>query len=314
MDGLADLNGLSLAELYRSLAGTGLVGRLVELGRDEDLGSAGDVTTEACFGEEERGKVVSARIVARVECIVSGLAALGDVAACFGGGIEVVERSADGERVCAGSVVAEVRGAVGAVLGMERLALNVLGRLSGVATLTRRYVETVAREAPGSPARLLDTRKTTPGLRVLEKYAVRCGGGMCHRIGLHDAVLIKDNHLAGVGIERLGGFVEDAAGWARAHRAVRFVEVEVDTLEQLRVLLLLEPGVLDVILLDNMTVEVLAQAVLMRNDALSGVLLEASGGVSLGTVGGIARTGVDRISVGALTHQSVGMDFGMDFA
>lgn len=313
MDELADLNEMSLGESYRSLSGTGLVGRLLELGRDEDLGSVGDITTEACFGAEGLGRVVSARIGARVGCIVSGLAALGDVAACFGGGIEVVERCADGASVRAGSVVAEVRGAVGAVLGMERLALNLLGRLSGVATLTRRYVDAVAREAPGSRARLLDTRKTTPGLRVLEKYAVRCGGGMCHRMGLHDAVLIKDNHLTGVGPDGLGAFVEEAAGWARAHRAVRFVEVEVDTLEQLRVLLKLSPGVVDVVLLDNMSVEQLAQAVLLRDDAASGVLLEASGGVTLETVGGIARTGVDRISVGALTHQSVGMDFGLDF-
>jgi nicotinate-nucleotide pyrophosphorylase (carboxylating) len=164
-------------------------------------------------------------------------------------------------------------------------------------------------------ARLYDTRKTTPGLRVLEKYAVRCGGGMCHRIGLFDAVLIKDNHIAGVGLAELAGVVSGAARKARAERReLQFVEVEVDSLDQLERVLTLERGVVDIVLLDNMGPPELRRAVQMRDASKCEPELEASGGVALQSVRAIAETGVERISAGTLTHGAVWMDVAMDVA
>jgi nicotinate-nucleotide pyrophosphorylase (carboxylating) len=192
------------------------------------------------------------------------------------------------------------------LLAMERTALNFLQRLSGVATMTARFVDEVA----GTRALILDTRKTTPGWRALEKYAVRCGGGTNHRIGLHDAVLIKDNHLAW--LAEGGDPIGRAVGLARAGapEGTKFIEVEVDTLEQLDRALEVGP---DIILVDNLGPEKLAEAVRRRDAKAPGVLLEASGGVNLSTVGAIARSGVDRISVGALTHSAPALDIGLDF-
>jgi len=168
----------------------------------------------------------------------------------------------------------------------------------------------------GCAAKLLDTRKTTPGLRVLEKYAVRCGGGFCHRLGLHDAVLIKDNHLAGLTPTEVAARVGEAAERAAKLRAggakINFFEVEVDTLEQFDALLTLPAGKIDFVLLDNMPPAMLAQAVAKRDAAGLPILLEASGGVNLESIGEIAKSGVDRISVGGLTHQAVSIDIGLD--
>lgn len=310
---LPDLNALSLDGLYRALTSGGLARRLFELMRDEDVGEGrarGDVTSLACFtGREQR---VIARLVAREACRVAGLATIAELAEVFGVEVESTLRSADGRAANEGELLAELEGPWSGLLTLERSLLNLCSRLSGVATLTARYVAEIERVAPGSPARLFDTRKTTPGLRVLEKYAVRCGGGMCHRIGLHDALLIKDNHLAHVGPGQLGAFVREAAARARADRAIRFVEVEVDRLEQLDELLALGEGVVDVVLLDNMGEEMLREAVASRDRAGARIELEASGGVNLDTVGGIARTGVERISVGALTHGARAVDLALD--
>jgi nicotinate-nucleotide pyrophosphorylase (carboxylating) len=161
-------------------------------------------------------------------------------------------------------------------------------------------------------ARLYDTRKTTPGLRVLEKYAVRCGGGMCHRIGLFDAVLIKDNHIVGVGLDRLAAVVAEASRRARDEREVSFVEVEVESLAQLERVLGLGPGIVDIVLLDNMGLDDLRRAVAMRDASASKPALEASGGVRLDTVRAIAETGVERISAGTLTHGATWLDVAMD--
>jgi nicotinate-nucleotide pyrophosphorylase (carboxylating) len=210
---------------------------------------------------------------------------------------------ADGSPVARGTVLATVSGPLRSILVAERTALNFLQRLGGVASLTRKFVDAVV----GFRAKLLDTRKTTPGWRLLEKYAVRMGGGANHRIGMYDGILIKDNHLAG-----LGGDVRQAVERARAYpgNAGLPVEVEVDTLEQLEAALAARA---DIVLLDNMPPETMRSAVARRDAVSPGTLLEASGGVNLSTVRDIAATGVDRISVGALTHSAAALDIALDY-
>jgi nicotinate-nucleotide pyrophosphorylase (carboxylating) len=201
------------------------------------------------------------------------------------------------------------------LLTLERTMLNLVGRLSGVATQTARYVHAMRSANGEAPrAKLYDTRKTTPGLRVLEKYAVRCGDGHSHRMGLFDAVLIKDNHVAGLSPAELPAYVRQASERARelAGGTLQFVMCEVDELEQLDALLTLPRGVLDIVLLDNMGVERLREAARRRDQMAPWLELEASGGVTIETIGAIATTGVDRISVGALTHSAVQLDVAMD--
>jgi len=224
----------------------------------------------------------------------------------------------DRQEATIGASVARMEGPARGLLRAERLVLNLLGRLSGIATLTRQYVEAVR----GTQARIYDTRKTTPGWRRLEKYAVRCGGGHNHRTGLFDAVLIKDNHLALGADPAAGNSVrytpaeavrrarQFLAGQTGAASGAAIVEVEVDTLEQLDEVLAAAP---DIVLLDNMSPAMLAEAVARRNAAGSAAELEASGGVSLATVRPIALSGVERISVGALTHSAVCLDVGLDW-
>ena len=213
----------------------------------------------------------------------------------------------DGDSVEAGTVLAFIAGPMRELLAMERTALNFLQRLSGVATLTARFVQAVR----GTNAVILDTRKTTPGWRALEKYAVRCGGGRNHRSGLFDAVLIKDNHLAWIESHDQADPIGAAISAARAGApAGTVIEVEVDTLDQLDRALECRP---DIILVDNIGPHGLAEAVRRRDERAPGVKLEASGGVSLATVADLARTGVDRISVGALTHSAPALDIGLDF-
>ncbi|CAN5858360.1 carboxylating nicotinate-nucleotide diphosphorylase [soil metagenome] len=260
----------------------------------EDLGRAGDVTAQACIDADAVMSVVFATrqngVVAGLACARLAILAL-DPQASF----EAVV--ADGDSVEAGAVLAKVTGNARAILSAERTALNLMGRLSGVATLTRAYVD----RTEGTSARIVDTRKTTPGLRHLEKYAVRCGGGVNHRFGLDDAILIKDNHVAAC------GGVANALKRARAFAGhLTKVELEVDSLEQLREAL---PHGADVIMLDNFSPNDLKKAV-----ALAGgkVVLEASGGVNLQTVRAIAESGVQVISVGALTHSAPVLDIGLD--
>jgi nicotinate-nucleotide pyrophosphorylase (carboxylating) len=201
-----------------------------------------------------------------------------------------------------------VSGSLRHMLAIERTLLNIVGRLSGIATLTRQYVESIT----GTKAVICDTRKTTPGMRNLEKYAVRCGGGTLHRIGLYDAALYKDNHLALIPAAQLAETVAVAAKQARTRNDVRFVEVEVDSLKQFHELLRIEPGVIDIVLLDNMSPSNMREAVKIRDTANPALQLEASGGVNLETVRAIAESGVDRISVGALTHSVTCLDVGLD--
>ncbi|MGI9383712.1 MAG: carboxylating nicotinate-nucleotide diphosphorylase [Methyloligellaceae bacterium] len=272
-----------------------LVYRTVSAALDEDLGLAGDVTTEATVPADQ---TVKAAIVARASGCIAGKALAEAAFKSFDHDAAFDAAVADGADVEAGQTVATVAGKARAVLTGERVALNFLSRLSGVASLTRTY----ARAVEGTGARICCTRKTTPGLRAFEKYAVRAGGGMNHRFGLHDAVLIKDNHIAAAG--GIAAAVERAR--ARAGHMVK-IEVEVDTLAQLDEVL---KRPVDAVLLDNMDLETLAEAVARVDGRM---LTEASGGISLETVRGIAETGVDLISVGALTHSAPALDLGLDF-
>lgn len=310
----SDLNSLDLATLYAHFEATGLVHRLFELARDEDLGpsglAGGDVTSAVSIGERE---TTTASVVMREPGVVAGLAALPLLARMLAPRARLELVSRDGSIIAERNIpMARVSGPTREILAFERPALNLLGRLSGIATLTGGFVQQIRAQGP-SRAELFDTRKTTPGLRVLEKYAVRCGGGRCHRIGLYDAVLIKDNHIAGVPVDRLATRVAEASRHARAQaRRPDFVEVEVDTLDQLGALLTLPPGVVDIVLLDNMPIEQLREAVRRRDASVARPLLEASGGVRLDTVAAIAQTGVERISCGAITHSAIWVDVALD--
>jgi nicotinate-nucleotide pyrophosphorylase (carboxylating) len=264
----------------------------------EDLGSRGDLTARYFLPE---AKEMSASVVVRSPGVVAGLPIAEEVARQVDEGLKFEARVQDGALVEAGTRVARLHGPVRSLVTAERTMLNYLQRLSGIATLTRRHVEAVA----GTGTKILDTRKTTPGWRWLEKYAVRCGGGHNHRMGLHDAVMVKDNHLAcGLG----GQDLLEAIARVKAEYPDVWVELEADTLAQVEKFLVI-PGV-DRILLDNMNLDDLRAAVAMAGGR---VPLEASGGVSLSTLPGIAATGVDFVSVGALTHSAVALDIALDF-
>jgi nicotinate-nucleotide pyrophosphorylase (carboxylating) len=273
-----------------------LIAPIVRAALAEDLGRAGDITSQACVPAEARLSVVWAArrpgVLAGLDCARLALAELAPEAR-----FNALAR--DGDTLSPGQVLARAEAPARAVLAAERTGLNLMGRLSGIATLTRAYVDAVA----GTGVRITDTRKTTPGLRQLEKYAVRCGGGVNHRFGLDDAILIKDNHVAACGGIRPA--LERAR--AAAGHLVK-VEIEVDGLDQLAEALPLSP---DVIMLDNFSLSDLRKAVAMTSGR---VTLEASGGVDLKTVRSIAETGVQVISVGALTHSAPGLDIGLDAA
>ncbi len=278
---------------------------LAELAKAEDIGGGADWTTEWLVPGGAKAK---ANIVARRDGVVAGLPTIEIVAQVFEAGIETELATGDGTDIVAGQLVAALSGNARELLTCERTILNFLGRLSGIATLTREHVERVA----ATKAKVYDTRKTLPGWRLLEKYAVGQGGGCNHRLGLSEAVMIKDNHVALAADE--GMTLAEAITRVRreqqsSHREM-IVEVEVDTLEQLAVVLRERP---DIVLLDNMLPATLEAAVALRNAAAPGVVLEASGGVNLETIATIASTGVDRISVGALTHSAVNFDFGLDW-
>ena len=265
---------------------------LIEQALKEDVGP-GDVTTRAVIPPGVRGK---GAILVKAHGVICGLQVAAEVFRAVDERISFRPRVREGEPVQPGDVVAEVEGPLRGILTAERTALNFLARLSGIATLTARFVDAVA------PYRavILDTRKTTPGWRVLEKYAVRCGGGRNHRMGLYDMVLIKDNHIAAC------GSISEAVRRVRAAGVGVPVEVEVKNLDELREALKL--GV-DRILLDNFSVEDIAEAVKIAEGR---VPLEASGGVTLDNVAAIAAAGVDYISVGALTHSAPALDLSLE--
>ena len=273
-----------------------LIEPVVRMALAEDLGRTGDVTAQACIPEDARFKAV---FTARQPGVMAGGAVVRLTIHALDASATVTPRVADGEAFEAGTVLIEAEANARALLSAERTALNLLARMCGIATLTRTYVEAVA----GTAARIADTRKTMPGLRALDKHAVACGGGLNHRFGLDDAILIKDNHVA------VCGSAGEAVRRARAFAPhLMKVEVEVDTLEQLDEVLAEAP---DVIMLDNFSLDDLKEAV-RRARAAGSVVLEASGGVNLSTVVDIAATGVDVISVGALTHSVSQLDIGLD--
>lgn len=272
-----------------------LVEQAVATALEEDLGGVGDITTNTIIPPDAQG---DASIIVRKPGVIAGL----DLAAASFKSLDpdvrftrIVE---DGSKVEVGATIARIAGKTRALLTGERTALNFFGRLSGIATLTARYVAAVE----GTHAKIVETRKTTPGLRALEKYAVRCGGGTNHRFGLYDAVLVKDNHIAAAG------------GLAEALNAVRTavghlvkIEVEVDTLDQLEKVLRFP---IDAVLLDNMDAGTLKRAIALVKGR---VITEASGGVTLESVREIAKTGVDLISVGALTHSARSLDSSLEW-
>ena len=260
----------------------------------EDLGRAGDITTDSIIPADA---VATARLAARKDGRVAGLEVALAAFRTLDPAVEISVEHGDGSDVPPGGTIATVTGRARALLTAERTALNIMGRLSGIATATRALV----REVEGTRARIVCTRKTTPGLRILEKHAVRLGGGFNHRFGLDDAVLIKDNHIA------VAGGIRPAVERVRANigHMVK-VEVEVDTLEQLEDLLTLP---VDVVLLDNMGPDTLRRAVAMVDGRM---VTEASGNVTLDTVRAIAESGVDMISVGWLTHSAPNLDIGLD--
>lgn len=276
---------------------------LVRSALREDLNGQSDLTTAALIPEGAQGEI---RIVARQAGVLSGGVVLPLVLGELSNTVECRDPLIDGDRLSPGTVIATLRGDYGTLLTAERTILNFLTLLSGVATLTRQYVDAVA----GTSAQILDTRKTLPGLRTLQKYAVRCGGGTNHRIGLFDAVLVKDNHLAWFRSHGSSTLAEAAELVRSRVPEGTVIEFEVDSIEQLEELL---PGSPDIVLLDNMSTDQLSKCVELRNTTAPNVLLEASGGVTLTTVGAIAATGVDRISVGALTHSAPALDIGFDW-
>ncbi len=291
--------------------------RIVAAAIAEDLGpapSTGDITTLALVPTDA---TAAAALASRSAGTISGINAAKLA-------LEIVDPRvvwraeaglADGAKLDARGTIATITGPARSMLSGERIALNLLGRLSGIATLTARYVAAVE----GTKARIYDIRKTTPGWRRLEKYAVRCGGGFNHRLSLMDAILIKDNHLA-FGAESPGsGRFSPPEAVQRARQFLRsrsptasdtIIEIEVDSLAQLRDVLPAQP---DIVLLDNMSLDQLREAIAIRGELAPEVELEASGGVRLDTVGKIAQTGVERISVGALTHSAPWLDIGLDW-
>lgn len=271
---------------------------IVRMALKEDVGS-GDVTTQALVSPKT---TTSAIMVAREALTVCGLEMAELTFRELSPAIQLIRCSTDGEAVEKGRTLLKINGPTGPILTAERVALNFVQRLSGVASLTARYVEAIA----GTKAQILDTRKTTPGLRRLEKYAVSCGGGKNHRMGLYDLFLIKDNHVAALRSESDHPI---RLAIQRARQADQFmkIEVEADTLEQVREAV---EGGANIILLDNMNVDQLREAIrLTRGRAKT----EASGGVTLENVRAVAETGVDFISVGALTHSARSMDIALDF-
>jgi nicotinate-nucleotide pyrophosphorylase (carboxylating) len=284
---------------------------LILLAKREDLGND-DVTSRLLIPED---KIAVGTLLQKEIGIVCGLPVVEMICRAYderlrveqipGFHVEIIEGRFSDQRV---TPLLRIRGPMRSLLSAERVILNFLQHLSGIATQTQRYV----RRVEGTGAKIYDTRKTIPGLRALAKYSVRCGGGVNHRMGLHDGLLIKDNHLAAVPVREIASFLSRIVAQSRAENATRMIEVEVDNTDQFREVLKVDG--IDIVLLDNMDCPRMQSAVEMRNSAgkKGKVDLEASGGVTLETVRSIALTGVERISVGAITHSSAALDIGLD--
>jgi len=268
------------------------VDRLIDYSLREDLGD-GDITTNALTTENEDGKAV---IRAKARGVIAGLPIAKRVFQKLDHTVVCVNNANDGEEVKSGYILCELNGSKRALLSGERLALNIVQRLSGIATLTAKYVKAVE----GLPVKILDTRKTVPGMRVLDKYAVSVGGGFNHRFGLYDGILIKDNHI------KVAGGISDAVQIMKKKYKNKFkIEVETSNLEEVKEALI---SGADIIMLDNMSTEQMSKAVRLIDGA---ALVEASGGITLKNVREIAETGVNFISVGAITHSPPALDIGL---
>ena len=278
---------------------------LIQMAIKEDLGQ-GDMTSELLFKDDT---IAKSNIISREEIVVCGMDIVREILSCFDKRLKLKVFVNDGQPAYVGCKIATIEGPLRSMLSAERVMLNFLQRLSGIATTTRKFVRAVQ----GTKARIYDTRKTMPGWRILEKYAVRCGGGYNHRLGLYDGILIKDNHLAQLGRDfypKLKKIIERA----RKIKGAKFIAVEVDHVDDQLNHVLKIPGV-DIVLLDNMGQWQLKHAVDMRN-AMCGKnkrpLLEASGNITLSNVSAIAQCGIDRIAVGAITHSARAVDIALD--
>ncbi len=278
---------------------------LIKIAMEEDLGQ-GDLTSELFVKDKT---IAKANIVSREEIVVCGMDVVREILRCYDEKLKLKVRVDDGQSAYVGRKLADIEGPLCSMLSAERVMLNFLQRLSGIATTTRKYVRAVE----STKAKIYDTRKTTPGWRILEKYAVRCGGGHNHRLGLYDGILIKDNHLAQLG-RNFYPKLEKIIAEARMVKGVKFVAVEVDHVDDQLNHVLKIPGI-DIVLLDNMGQWQLKHAVDMRNemcDKKQGPLLEASGNITLNNVSAIAHCGIDRIAIGAITHSAAAVDIGLD--
>jgi nicotinate-nucleotide pyrophosphorylase (carboxylating) len=278
---------------------------LIRIAIEEDFGQ-GDVTSELLFDEDAVDK---ANIVSREEIVVCGMEVAEEILKYYNKKLKLTIRIKDGESAHVGNKLGTIEGPMRSMLSAERVMLNFLQRLSGISTTTRKYVRAIQ----GTKAKIYDTRKTLPGWRILEKYAVRCGGGYNHRMGLYDGILIKDNHLAQLG-RNFQSKLKKMISEAKSLKGAKFVAVEVDHVDDQLNYVLEIPGI-DFVLLDNMGRWQLKHAVEMR-DAMCGKnkkpLLEASGNINLNSVSAIAQCGVDRIAIGAITHSAIAVDIGLD--
>ena len=278
---------------------------LIKMAIEEDLG-AGDMTSELLFKDDT---IAKSNIISREEIVVCGMDVAREILTCFDKRLRLKVLVNDGRSAYVGCRIAAIEGPLRSMLSAERVMLNFLQRLSGIATTTRKFVRAVQ----GKKAKIYDTRKTMPGWRILEKYAVRCGGGYNHRLGLYDAVFIKDNHLAQLGrnfYPKLKKIIERA----RKVKGAKFIAIEVDHVDDQLNHVLRIPGV-DIVLLDNMGQWQLKHAVDMRNEMCGKSkrpLLEASGNITLSSVSAIAQCGIDRIAVGAITHSARAVDIALD--
>ena len=270
------------------------VREIISIALEEDIG-IGDITTSLLIPEDHESRAL---IIAKGNFVVAGIPFVKEVLSILDTGIRFSVFINDGSKVAKGDVIAEVNGKTRCLLSGERVSLNILQRLSGIATLTNMFVEKVNNLG----VKIVDTRKTTPGLRFMEKYAVRIGGGSNHRFGLFDGILIKDNHIEAV------GSITEAARLARGGHHLAKVEVEVENLNDLKEAV--EAGA-DIVMLDNMSVQDMKEAVRVVRNAERKIILEASGNVTLNNVREIAETGVDLISIGALTHSAIAADISM---
>lgn len=280
---------------------TKIITALIQAALAEDLGT-GDITSEAFISAEAKSQ---ARIITRKRAVAAGLIVAQEVFHQIDSTLQVTLLAKEGETLEPGATLLEIQGATRSLLSAERVALNFLGRLMGIATLTHSYVDAVA----GTGVTILDTRKMTPGWRLLEKEAVKLGGGKNHRMGLFDAVLIKDNHLAALGAEQKSVLPKKIQELRVKHPSLK-IEIEADTLEQAAFFLTIKE--VNTLLLDNMSLEEMRHAVALRNQVAPVIRLEASGGITLKNVRAVAETGIDEISLGALTHSALWADLSLE--